>query len=62
MSKNDDDNNSTRLMARSVWNSQWLLIIPGAGLYYDSTEGLKRFTEKVSDLMLNFKTYSHNGQ
>lgn len=58
----DDDNNSTRLMARSVWNSQWLLIIPGAGLYYDSTEGLKRFTESVSDIMLNFKTYSHNGQ
>ena len=58
----DDDNNSTRLMARSVWNSQWLLIIPGAGLYYDSTEGVKRFTEGVSDIMLNFKTYSHNGQ
>lgn len=58
----DDDNNSTRLMARSVWNSQWLLIIPGAGLYYDSTEGVKRFTENVSDIMLNFKTYSHNGQ
>lgn len=58
----DDDNNSTRLMARSIWNSEWVLIIPGAGLYYDATEGVKRFTETVSDITLNFKTYSHNGQ
>ena len=58
----EDDNNSTRLMARSVWNSQWVLIIPGNGLYYDAAEGVKRFTETVSDIKLNFKTYSHNGQ
>jgi hypothetical protein len=58
----DDDNQSTRLMARSIWNSQWVLIIPGAGLYYDATEGIKRFTDNVSDIQLNFKTYSHNGQ
>ncbi len=58
----DDENNSTRLMARSIWNSQWVLIIPGGGLYYDAAEGVKRFTENVSDIKLNFKTYSHNGQ
>jgi len=49
-------------MARSIWNSQWVLIIPGAGLYYDAAEGVKRFTDTVSDIKLNFKTYSHNGQ
>jgi hypothetical protein len=58
----EDENNSTRLMARSIWNSQWVLIIPGSGLYYDPAEGVKRFTETVSDIKLNFKTYSHNGQ
>ena len=58
----DDDNQSTRLIARSIWNSEWLLIIPGAGLYADPKEGLKRFAEQVSDIKLNFKTYSHNGQ
>ena len=34
----------------------------GAGLYYDGAEGVKRFSETVSDITLNFKTYSHNGQ
>jgi hypothetical protein len=58
----DDDEQSTRLIARSIWNSEWLLIIPGAGLYGDATTGLERFADHVSDIKLNFKTYSHNGQ
>jgi hypothetical protein len=58
----DDDEQSTRLIARSIWNSDWLLIIPGAGLHGDPNYGLNQFAEKVSDIKLNFKTYSHNGQ
>ena len=53
---------STRLIGRSVWNSEWMLIIPGAGLHGDPDYGLKQFTEHVSDLKLTLKTYSHNGQ
>ncbi len=57
-----DDEQSTRLTGRSIWNSEWLLIIPGAGLFADPEMGLTKFTEHVSDIKLNFKTYSHNGQ
>ena len=58
----DDDNQSTRLIARSIWNSEWVLVIPGAGLYGDASVGLTKFCESVSDIQLTFKTYSHNGQ
>ena len=58
----NDDEQSTRLIARSIWNSKWILVIPGAGLHADPDYGLKQFTENVSDLKLTFKTYSHNGQ
>ena len=33
----------SRLIGRSVWNSRWLLIIPGASLLGDPDEGLDRF-------------------
>jgi hypothetical protein len=32
-----------RLVGRSVWNTRWLLIIPGATLSADSVDGLKTF-------------------
>ena len=51
-----------RLVSRSVWNSEWLLIIPGAGLDVDPMEGLTKFAENVSDIKLYFQTYSHQGQ
>ena len=52
----------SRLIGRSVWNSDWLLIIPGAGLHADPTTGLSLLTETISDIKLNFMTYSHQGQ
>ena len=52
----------TRLIGRSVWNSEWLLIIPGAGLHADPNLGLQRLIDTVSDIKLHFTTYSHQGQ
>lgn len=62
------------LIGRSVWNSRWLLIIPGRRLLQaDPIEGLQRFingkllnsSERdgngVSDIKLNFETYSYSG-
>ncbi|SKA75996.1 hypothetical protein SAMN02745166_00106 [Prosthecobacter debontii] len=53
---------SNRLIGRSVWNSEWLLIIPGIGLHYDANLGLQQFADSVSDIKLYFLTYSHTGQ
>ena len=64
-----------RLIGRSVWNTQWLLVIPGASLYYDPVEGLDRFVNGqvihgedgerdgngVTDIKLIFETYSYEG-
>jgi hypothetical protein len=52
----------TRLIGRSVWNSEWMLIIPGAGLHVDPMTGLMKLADHVSDIKLHFKTYSHQGQ
>ena len=52
----------TRLMGRSVWNSQWHLIIPGSSLHPDGLTGLNRLIENISDIKLHFVTYSHQGQ
>ncbi len=52
----------TRLISRSVWNSEWMLIIPGANLHADPDIGLEKFAADVSDIKLHFKTYSHQGQ
>lgn len=68
-------NGDTRLYGRSVWNSQWLLVIPGAGLLSDATEGLntlidgnvipgdtsKRDGNGIDDIKLTFKTYAYSG-
>ena len=52
----------SRLIGRSVWNSRWLLIIPGAGLLDDAQEGLSVLTNTISDIKIHFSTYSHQGQ
>lgn len=52
----------TRLISRSVWNSQWMLVIPGSGLAADPAEGLRRLADHVSDIKLYFQTTSHQGQ
>jgi hypothetical protein len=52
---------STRLVGRSVANTQWVLIIPGAYLLGDPAAGLNDFINKVSDIKLYFQTYSASG-
>jgi hypothetical protein len=52
---------NNRLVGRSVWNSQWKLVIPGTTLLYDPKEGLDRFLQTVKDIKLHFVTYSYSG-
>ncbi len=52
---------NNRLIGRSVWNSQWKLIIPGRTLLNDPNEGLDRFIQTVEDIKLHFVTYSYAG-
>ena len=65
----------TRLIGRSVWNSRWLLIIPGASLLYEPNEGLDTFIDGpevvggggersgygISDIRIFFETYAYSG-
>ena len=51
----------TRLVGRSVWNSQWLLIIPGGTLLADPAAGLNAFINNVEDIKLFFQTYAYSG-
>ncbi|AKS42485.1 hypothetical protein [Wenzhouxiangella marina] len=64
----------SRLIGRSVWNREWVLIIPGGGLLADPDEGLDTFIdgrllpdsderdgEGVSDIRVFFETYSYSG-
>lgn len=52
---------NNRLVGRSVWNSQWKLVIPGRTLLNNPKEGLERFIRTVTDIKLNFTTYSYAG-
>ncbi len=38
-----ETHNNSRLVGRSVWNTRWLLIIPGRTLLADPDEGIERF-------------------
>jgi len=64
----------SRLVGRSVWNTRWLLIIPGQNLLYDPDEGIETFIHGapipgsdertgngVTDIKLFFKTYAYSG-
>jgi hypothetical protein len=51
----------SRLVARSVWNTGWTLIIPGRTLNADPDVGLDRFIEQVSDIKLIFQTFGFTG-
>lgn len=63
----------SRLVGRSVWNTEWLLIIPGATFLADADEGLDTFmygqldesgmrnNNGVKDIKLVFQTYSISG-
>lgn len=52
---------NNRLVGRSVWNSRWKLVIPGRTLLNNPDEGLDRFIRTVTDIKLNFTTYSYSG-
>jgi hypothetical protein len=52
---------NSRLIGRSVWNSQWKLVIPGYELLANPQEGLDRFRQTVKDIKLHFVTYSYSG-
>ena len=51
----------SRLIGRSVWNTGWMLIVPGQALNADADEGLKRFIEQVTDISIVFETYGLSG-
>ena len=55
----------SRLIGRSVWNNEWILIIPGETLkgptLADKLAGLETFLNTVSDVKLFFQTYSYPG-
>ncbi|KPA14814.1 conserved hypothetical protein, secreted [Candidatus Magnetomorum sp. HK-1] len=51
----------SRLVGRSVWNTRWMLIIPGGTFHYDSDHGLDTFIENVKDIKLFFQTYAISG-
>ena len=63
----------SRLIGRSVWNTRWLLIIPGGTLHTDRNEGIQRFISGaprpdgtrdgngVSDIKIFFQTYAYSG-
>lgn len=52
---------NNRLVARSVWNTKWKLVIPAHTLLNYSKEGMDRFTKTVTDIKIHFVTYSHSG-
>jgi len=58
---NDELIYNSRLVGRSVRNTQWLLIIPGRTLNADPKIGLDRFIDQVSDIKLIFETYGYAG-
>ncbi len=63
----------SRLIGRSVWNREWVVIIPGGSLLNDPDEGLETFIRGrelddgerdglgVSDIRIFFNTYSYSG-
>ena len=67
-----ETHNKSRLVGRSVWNTSWLLIIPGSALLADPEEGIERFVHGalvnsardgngIKDIKLFFQTYSISG-
>jgi hypothetical protein len=52
---------NTRLIARSVWNTQWKIVIPAITLLNNEQSGLDKFTATVDDIQLFLRTYSHSG-
>ena len=51
----------TRLAGRSVWNTKWLLIIPGGSMLNDGDKALDQFINRVTDIKLHLDTYGYSG-
>ena len=64
----------SRLIGRSVWNTRWLLIVPGGTLLFDPNDGLdtliyghklpgstQRDGNGISDIQIFFQTYAYSG-
>ncbi len=51
----------SRLIARSVWNTEWVLIIPGSSLSSSPSTALDSLIEGISDIYLLLDTYSYSG-
>jgi hypothetical protein len=51
----------SRLIGRSVWNTQWMLIIPGSTLLFNKDVGLNTFINSVDDIKMFFQTYAYSG-
>jgi probable HAF family extracellular repeat protein len=51
----------SRLIGRSVWNTSWLLVIPGGTLLNNADQGLDTFIHSVSDIKVFFQTYAYSG-
>ncbi len=68
-----ETHNNGRLIGRSVWNTRWLLIIPGRTLLADPEEGIERFIHGaetdgqrdgngIKDIKIFFQTYGIWGE
>jgi hypothetical protein len=51
----------TRLVGRSVWNTDWMLIIPGGTFLADPSQGLNAFINSVGDIKISLQSYSYPG-
>ena len=54
-------NYDSRAIGRSVWNTRWMIVIPGATFHYDAEYGLDTFIDTVKDIKLFFETYAISG-
>jgi hypothetical protein len=52
---------NARLIARSVWNGQWKLVIPAYTLLNNEQEALTRFVKSVKDIKFFIRSYSNAG-
>jgi hypothetical protein len=51
----------SRLVGRSVWNSDWLLVIPGEDLSANPTDGINSFIDANQNIYIIFETYAISG-
>ena len=52
---------NARLIGRSVWNSEWKIVIPGNTLLNDPAKGAQIFLSTVKDIRLHLESYSYSG-